>query len=704
MPSYGSSSSHQYTGGTGEGQGNGRASSKQLLAYLDMVNIADELEDTRLAGIGERVVREFDIDLSSRSEWEERCDKAMKLALQVSEKKNYPWPSASNVKYPLMTVAAIQFGARAYPAIAAPQPVKGKVIGKDDGVLANGQAPGQFIPMNGNDLPGPSQGAPGQLPQAQNGQAPPEQQWEIEPGAKRDRAERVARHMSYQLTEEMEDWDEDTDKLVHMVPIIGCAFKKTWFDQVMGRNRSELVTAKDCVVNYHARSLETAPRVSHRFELYPYEIQERMRSGLWLAKELGHPADASADDEDAPHEFVEQHRLLDLDDDGYPEPYIVTVHRELRYVMRIRARFDADGIYVNQAGKVAKIMPVHYFTKFPFIPSPDGGFYDIGFGTLLNPMNEAVNSTLNQMIDAGHLQVTGGGFIGRGLRIKGGNHRFRPGEWKPVDVQGGFVRDNVVPLPSPGPSIVLFNLLGLLIDAAKDITSTKDILTGDQQKVEPASTTLARIEQGLKVFNAIYKRLYRSCKAEYKKLYRLNRLYLEPETYFTVMDEAEAIGPEDYDAKSIDVVPVADPSSVTDMQRLAKAEYLSQFADDPFFKGRKIRERMLDAANIEDREDVLIEGEPAMPPEIAEAADKMEIEKRKLQLEEIKLDAELMEAETKAILNLAKAEAEEVGPQLEIYKQEAAVIIERIRGQRQQNGGTPKPRGNGGVAGSPGNP
>jgi predicted phage terminase large subunit-like protein len=41
----------------------------------------------------------------------------LKLATQVMEKKNYPWPNAANVKYPLLTTAAMQFAARAYPAL-----------------------------------------------------------------------------------------------------------------------------------------------------------------------------------------------------------------------------------------------------------------------------------------------------------------------------------------------------------------------------------------------------------------------------------------------------------------------------------------------------------------------------------------------------------------------------------------------------------
>jgi chaperonin GroES len=78
-------------------------------------------------------------------------------------------------------------------------------------------------------------------------------------------------------------------------------------------------------------------------------------------------------------------RSFDLDDDGYEEPYIVTFHRESGTVLRIVARFDELGLKTDNEGKVVRIEPIQYYTKFGFIPNPDGSFYDIGFGVLLGP-------------------------------------------------------------------------------------------------------------------------------------------------------------------------------------------------------------------------------------------------------------------------------------------------------------------------------
>ena len=88
-----------------------------LNKLLASPNIVEMLDDRALNTIGERVVTEFNTDKESRSQWETRVEDAMKLALQVAEAKTFPWPNASNIKFPLITIAALQFHSRAYPAL-----------------------------------------------------------------------------------------------------------------------------------------------------------------------------------------------------------------------------------------------------------------------------------------------------------------------------------------------------------------------------------------------------------------------------------------------------------------------------------------------------------------------------------------------------------------------------------------------------------
>ena len=96
-------------------------------------NLAEGLKEDKLNTIGSDCKLGFEEDLHSRSEWEDNIDQWVALAKQVQEEKTYPWPGASNVKYPLVSTAALQFAARSYPALvpADGKIVNAQVVGKD---------------------------------------------------------------------------------------------------------------------------------------------------------------------------------------------------------------------------------------------------------------------------------------------------------------------------------------------------------------------------------------------------------------------------------------------------------------------------------------------------------------------------------------------------------------------------------------------
>lgn len=644
------------------------------------INIAAKLTQVQRDQLGQLVLKEYQIDKASRAPKETAWKDAVDLAKQVVETKNYPWPGASNVKFPALTIASVQFAARSYPAIVkGPEIVKGRIVGSDKGVQKQGQGGLVFVLPNGQE----AEMGPQQLQEARQRQIEVKPAWAIPPGFKQAKADRIAEHMSYQLSEDMEEWEEDTDKLLHALPVYGSAFRKTWFDADLQRPHSRLILPENLVVNFKAESLERAARITESISLYPSEITERMRQGIFVTEDLKL---TQGDDKDEPVEFLEQHRTYDLDDDGYPEPYICTVHKDSGKVVRIMARFDPDGIIQAQDnGEIVKIEPIHYYTKYAFVPSPDGEFYDLGFADLLGPLNRSINTTINQLLDAGHLQNTGGGFISSDLEIKAGNQRFRPGEWKRIEAIQGNIQNSVLPLPVPQPSTVLFQLLGLLIDAAHDVASTKDVLSGDMPMNQPATTTLAVIEQGLKAFTAIHKRVYRSLKAELKKLRRLNRMYLEPQHYQMILDDPRATA-KDYADGQYDVVPVADPETVTDMQRLARAEAVLQLAgNSPWIDGREANERYLRALG-EETEGLLLDQLPPNPAMLAQA-DQMELEKRNTEIKaadtENKIALSRIEAAerlSKIILNIAQAEAAEAGTQIDAYEAEARALASQVNG------------------------
>ncbi len=562
-------------------------------SILSVPNLASEMSDAALTEIAQDVLRDYKADKSSMSDWLDKMGKAIDLACLVKSDKSYPFDKASNVKYPLVASAALQFNARAYPAIVPSDGVvKCKTWGRD-----------------------------------QNGK-------------KAARGDRVASYMSWQLSCEVEEWEAETDKLLVQLPIVGDMFRKVWFDGE--RARCRLVEPGKMIVNGKCQSIQMSPRCSEEFELYPYQIKEREGSGRFIEIDY----EGRDDDKQAIEEFVEQHTRLDLDEDGYPEPYIVTIHPETEKVVSIAPDFeisDVDfemearpvpvmnigpmgpvpGVEVqNFPVRVKKIERRSYFIHYQFMPGMGGGFWGTGLGILLGDISAAINTSFNMLIDAGHYASLGGGFIGSEFRLKGGAQRMKPGEWVKTQASGNDVRSSIVPMTFPGPSETMFSMLGMLIDAGKEVASTQDILTGDTGgKTQTATTTMALIEQGLKVFTAAYKRIFRSLKREYRIFADINAGTVDPEKYNLFLDD----GAEDeqgnvqqimhdpaadFAAMDMDIQPVADPNSVTRMQEMAKAQLLNELADAGRVDPAESTRRVLQAASIDDSDALLPQPNP----------------------------------------------------------------------------------------------
>ena len=638
---------------------------KFLVDQIDEVNLAENYSPEVLNTLGQLVIFEYDIDENSRSDWQDKADKAMKFATQEAEEKTYPWAKASAVIFPLITQAAIQFNARTYPAVIQNRNVvKGVVWGTDKGT------------------PATEDGAPEGKPAMHPDGTPV---WLSAPGEKRKRADRIGEHMSWQLLDEMKEWEPQTNSMLLQIPIIGGAVRKTFRDPIELRNRSLLVSLTNLVWNYHAPSFEDAPRHTEIITLYPEEIETNERAGVFLPLLYGpgggddptNSEQSASGDEDAPHTFLEQHRRYDLDDDGYPEPYIVTVHKRSAKVVQIVARYDEDEIKIGKGpdvdedtgGKpdkeedveeVIKVTPVEHYTLIPFLPNPDGGSYPVGFGHLLRPLNEAINTSLNMMFDAGHLQNAGGGFVSDQLSIHSGPVGFQVGKYVRVGSKGQAIRDAVFPIPFPGPSAVLFQLLGSLVKVSEGVAGTQEILAGGAEMANaPPTTILALIEQGLKVYTAIHKRVYRALKSEFDKLYRLNRLYLKENERYQVGDEWREITPDDYRLGG-GVLPIADPTMVTDMQKLGRAQIAMQFKGDPLINQKEIYTRLFDAASFDRVEDLFA---PPPNPQIAQQLAQMAMEEKMAELGRLRA-AELKD-NSQAYLNMALAASKANGPQMD---------------------------------------
>ena len=618
----------------------------QQNAALQSKNIAEDLNEQQLIDIGEQCKRGFELDLKSREEWETCLQEWLDLAKQTRENKSFPWPNASNVKYPLLSTAAMQFAARAYPSLVPSNGkiVKTVVIGKDP------------------------------------------------TGEKFEKSERVSNYMSYQIMHEMDNWEEDMDKMLMMLPVVGTVFKKTFYDKSEDQVCSKMILPQNLVVNYWTKNLESCERISEIIELSPRLLQERVNQKIYKDVDLGDPQMPQSgkgivtQDETTPYEIVEQHTFLDIKDTGYALPYIVTFDRVYGKVLRITNRFNLDDVE-EENGEIVKVKPLQMYTKFGFVPNPDGGFYDIGFGILLGPLNESVNTIINQLVDAGSLSNLQSGFIGKGLRLKMGDARFQPGEWKPVNATGDDLRKQIVPLPAKEPSNVLFQLMGTLITSGKELASVAEIFVGKMPgQNTPATTTMASIEQGMKVFTAVYKRIFRSLSQEFKKIFELNATYLDPNTYATVIDTT--VSPEDFDYESYDICPGADPTAVSQTEKLLKAQGLMELVGQmpQMFDMIEVVSRVLEAQEQPNWQKVFSQEvqqsdqlpPPPPDPKLMAIQAKMQADQQKaavdIQAKQAKMELEGRSAEQKMAME-AQAHAQEMQSKQESGTLEAASKI-----------------------------
>lgn len=542
-------------------------------------NAAEVLSEGDRSALGNDVMAGYRADKGSRAQWEEDMAAAMKLTLQVVDRKTQPWDGASNVKFPLVTIAALQFHARVYPILVpGVDLVKCRVIGKSD-------------------------------PQ------------------KISRASRVATHMSWQLLEQDAAWEEQQDKLLLVTGIMGNAFKKSIFDVASRYPVGELVSPADLVVNYWTKTtVDMAPRATHIQERSQNYIVEKQRRGFFFDEKpivnppitnQGEPLPQARQDRDGttpppqddttPITLYEQLCWYDLDGDGYKEPYVATVQEDGK-LLRLLARWVESDVEKDADGQILHIKPIPIYTKYGLIPAPDGSFYDLGFGRLLGPINDSVNTALNQLFDAGTLSNYGGGFLGRGARFRGGQYTFKPQEWKQVDSPGDDLRKNIVPLPVREPSDVLFKLLGFLVNYGERIASANDLQVGENVgQNTPAETARTMNANGQRVLAGMYKRIRRAFRDEIRVRYELNKVYLPVSQDYEVLATGQGamVYLADYQGPATDVRPAADPTMVDDeAKRQSAAEIMGMAYKLPNFNKYIATRRWLDATRTQDIDEV----------------------------------------------------------------------------------------------------
>ena len=505
-------------------------------------NLAEEMPDRELARISSDLLGEFDANKASRQEWEDAYTNGLELLGFTYDERTQPFRGASGVTHPLLAEAATQFQAQAFnELLPASGPVRTVVMGKDS-------------------------------------------------TSKNQQASRVRQFMNYYITSVMEEYTPDMDQMLFYLPLAGSTFKKTYFDETLGRAVSKFVPAENLVVPYETSDLETCPNITQVVRMSLNDLRKRQIGGTYLDVEVI-PAQKEMSDLDGEMdriEGLEPNQIdydctilechVDLDLEGYEEldsdgeptgikvPYVVTLSEDNGQVLSIRRNYQEDDELKRK---------IQYFTHFKFLPG--FGFYGLGLIHTIGGLSRTATAALRQLIDAGTLSNLPAGFKARGLRIRDDDDPLQPGEFRDVDAPGGAIRDSLMPLPFKGPDQTLFNLLGFVVEAGQRFATITDLKVGDGNQQAAVGTTIAMMEQGTRVMSAVHKRLHYAMKQEFKILARVMSESLPQQYPYTVPGGDESIMREDFDDR-VDVVPVSNPNVFSQAQRIVMAQTKLQLA------------------------------------------------------------------------------------------------------------------------------
>ena len=503
------------------------------------VNLAEYLDEGYLESLASELIGEYNDDLNSRKDWETTIQEGMDLLGLRLEERAEPWEGACGITHPMVSEAVVRYQAEMImETVPAQGPVKTQVIGK-------------------------------------------------ETKEKLDAAERVSNDMNYRLMNQMVEWRSEQERLYWSQCLMGSAFKKVYYDPNLGRQVSAFVPADDLIVNYGATSLETSERITHRMRKGKNDIRKLQVAGFYRDVDLGDPprdvnnlqkkrnelegVDAV---NDTRYRLLEIHTYLDLEGyedekDGEPTgialPYVVTINESNQQVLAVRRNWKEDD-ELHQARA--------HFVHYPYITG--FGFYGFGLLHLIGGHARGATSLLRQLVDAGTLSNLPGGLKARGLRIIGDDTPIAPGEFRDVDVPGGSIRDNILPLPYKEPSQTLSGLLNVIVEEGRRFASISDMKVSDMSSQAPVGTTLAILERTLKVMSAVQARVHYSLKQEFKLLAQIIRDYTSDEYSYDVDGEPRYVKQSDYD--QTDIIPVSDPNAATMSQRIVQYQAALQLA------------------------------------------------------------------------------------------------------------------------------
>jgi len=535
-------------------------------------NLADLMEEEDLQDIANTVIEKYDADKSSRSEWESMFERGFDLLGLKLEDTTEPFEGAATAVHPLLIESAVKFQSKASGELFPSKgPVKVQILG---------------------DVT----------------------------EAKQKQANRVQNFMNYQVSEQMPEYFDETERMLFHLPLLGSAFKKIYYDDSLDRPVSEFVPIDQFYVSYYATDLRRADRYTHILYRSPVELARQINAGMYRDIDLPDPTQPTqsamaekmdtvlgltpSTDTDPQYTLLEQHCYLEIEDYDTACPYIVTVEEQSQKVLSIRRNWNED-----DKTKQKKM----FFTHYRFVPG--FGFYGLGLIHFLGNLTMSATAAMRSLIDAGQFANLQGGFKAKGVKVVGDNDPIAPGEFKEVEATGMDLNKSIVMFPYKEPSRTLFEMMQFVAGAGQKFADTTEQVISEGSNYGPVGTTMALLEASSKFFSAIHKRLHKAQREEFKVLARIDSESLPQRYPYDVPGESSEIFRTDFD-KKIDIIPVSDPNIPSSAHRLMMTNMAMQVAQNAppgMFNMEALNRTLLNAANIPNLENIMPSKPTPMP-------------------------------------------------------------------------------------------
>ena len=511
-------------------------------------NLAEVLDEGEMQAIADDLMEKIEADKKARQRRDEQYEEGLRrTGMGEDAPGGAAFQGASKVVHPMLVEACVDFCAAAIKELMPPTgPAKTKIEGKDD-----------------------------------------EHKYNV--------SVRQEAYLNWQLLEQISEFAEEFEQLLTQLPMGGSQYMKFWHDKKMRRICTEFVPIDDVLLPFACSDFYTAQRITHRQRLTDFVFEERVKAEFYrdVDENIAAGSDASGSPSTPPEqtkaaeannkiegrdpgaENVDGERIVfevntfcELSIDGEEcMPYLVSIDDQTKKVAAIYRNWEPDDDSCSR---------LDWMVEFGFIAWR--GAYKIGMPHLIGGLSAAATGSLRAILDSAHFNNMPGFLRLKGARMGGQSKEVNPAEGIEIEASAAVddIRKLIMSTPYNPPSLVLFQLIGWLTDAAKGVVTTAEEKIADAGNQMPVGTALALMESGAKVYSSIHKRLHRSMSRVLKIVARLNKKHLSVGEQLAKLGEVLATR-NDF-AEPLAVIPVSDPNIFSEAQRFAQIQMVLDLA------------------------------------------------------------------------------------------------------------------------------